>query len=147
MVLPPRPREEVPKPKTPSSEASGRRARVFVVEDERLLLDVVRDALVEVAGYEVEHANRASGTPERVARFRPDLVLMDLVLPDATGVVLLEAIRAVEGAHRVPAIGFTGAYPSVEDARAAHPQFDDFLIKPVGIDRLLETVERWLPAR
>ena len=74
---------------------------------------------------------------------RPDLLLLDMRLPDGHGTTLLPQLRAMPGLQQVPAVAV-----SAEDLRAPHLHgFDDQWPKPLNMRRVLDQLDRWLPER
>ena len=110
--------------------------RVLVVDDDPSMLHYVRDALTR-AGY----AARVTGDPANLSRIlaaeRPDLVLLDLVLPDADGIELMETIPELA---RLPVV-FISAYGRDETvARALAAGADDYIVKPFSPTELTARV-------
>lgn len=107
-------------------------ARVVLVEDDIEIRRLVADALAE-NGHDVESADSAMQGLELAVKGHPDLVLLDLGLPDLDGTELLRMIRAVS---RVPVIvvtarGADSVVVSTLDAGA-----DDYLVKPFSVSQL-----------
>lgn len=106
-------------------------ARIVVVEDNpdnmKLFL-----ALLRRHGHEVEALSRGSGLPELVRRVQPELVLLDIQLPDRDGYALLADLRAEFGPGlRVVALT---AYAMASDReRALAAGFDGFITKPIDV--------------
>lgn len=73
----------------------------------------------------------------------PALLLLDINLPDGDGVALLERLRAMDHLRRVPAIAVT-AEPRFDAARTG---FEEAWRKPIHLQRTLERLDHWLPAR
>jgi len=78
--------------------------RIFVVEDDPLLREAVNLILTQ-AGYAVSTTAVGTGAAALVTRFRPHLVLLDILLPDVSGLDVLRAIRA--SGHRAPIVMMT----------------------------------------
>lgn len=107
-------------------------ARIVLVEDDIEIRRLVADALAE-NGHDVESADSAMQGLELAVKGHPDLVLLDLGLPDLDGTELLRMIRAVS---RVPVIvvtarGADSVVVSTLDAGA-----DDYLVKPFSVSQL-----------
>jgi two-component system KDP operon response regulator KdpE len=110
-------------------------ARVLVVDDDPAILRVVRRSL-EAAGYDVETMDRGNGVSDRAAAFGPDVILLDLVLPDADGIDLCRQLRARKGSIIVlSAIGDNRKKVEALDEGA-----DDYLTKPFSVDELLARI-------
>ena len=135
-----------PLPAPLTSPAPGARApvRVLLVEDETLFATAVRKRL-EKAGMRCEVVATLGEARARIASALPDLVLLDLRLPDGSGMQLLEQLA--READAAPAIIVLTAYAEVEDAVKAMKQgAADYLKKPIDLDELLLAIERVLEA-
>jgi DNA-binding NtrC family response regulator len=117
------------------------RPAILVIDDDDLTIDFVRTALdgrpVEVLG-----ATDAASGLAAVRRLRPGLILLDLVLPDADGMDLLEKIREDDPESLV--LIMTGHYSTESAVKAIQAGADDYLNKPVSPQTLRERVDRWL---
>jgi two-component system, NtrC family, response regulator AtoC len=123
----------------PAIPAGGRsqKLRVLLVEDEELFARAVARRL-EKAGYQCELAQSVADGRALVRQFSPDLVLLDMRLPDGNGLELLGELT-VSG---IPVIVMT-AHGDVSDAVNAMKQgATDYLKKPVDLDELLLTIEK-----
>ena len=120
--------------------------RVLLVEDNDLNLDMLSRRLRR-RGYEVMAATSAGGLVERVRRERPDLVLMDLGLPDVDGFAATEALRAEADLKQLPIVALSAHALASDRDRALAAGCDDFATKPVELDRLVEQMQRLLQER
>jgi DNA-binding NtrC family response regulator len=112
--------------------------RVMVVDDEAAMREVLEARLTRW-GYEVQTADCAKAAAEVVARFDPDVVVSDLILPDATGLDVLEAVRAVGRPRTVLLIT---AYGTIDTAvKAIKAGATDFLTKPLDYPALRAKLE------
>lgn len=112
-----------------------RGARVLVVDDDPAILRVVRRAL-EAAGYDVAALDRGAGVMDRVASFSPDVILLDLVLPDEDGIKLAAKLRRGSASIIVlSAVGDDRKKVEALDAGA-----DDYLTKPFSMEELLARI-------
>jgi DNA-binding NtrC family response regulator len=112
-------------------------ARVLVVEDEPRVAAVLRDALTDL-GYAVTVAVNGAEALGFVPVDRPDVVLLDLAMPDMSGEIVLERLRQAD--PHLPVIVVTGNI-DVEVARStlAHGAFD-YVVKPFDVERLAHIV-------
>lgn len=117
--------------------------RVMVVEDNAVTRKLVRFTL-EADGIEVQEVARAGDAPALASSFHPDLVLLDLVLPDGSGFEILQTLRDLLGSA-VPILAFTGLLPADDEGRLASAGFDDVVSKPVEPSRLREVLRTYLP--
>ncbi len=122
--------------------------RILLIEDEpqHILLVKIR---LEIRGYEVEAAQTGTAGLDAAARLKPDLVLLDLVLPDMDPGDLIRNLRAMPASRRTPIIAFTGL-----DAFELHrgrlgAEIAEFVPKPYETSELLAKIAALIgePAR
>jgi len=119
--------------------ASARVATLIVIEDEALLGRQIARALTS-AGHDVRVEVTGAAGIAAVEASAPDLVLVDLRLPDQSGLEVLERLRALDA--QLPVVLMT-AYGSVADAvEAMRRGAADYLQKPLDLDELRLLVER-----
>ena len=116
---------------------------ILVVEDNPITRKLVRVTL-SAEGYTVLEAPDGGTARELLHAGTPDLVLLDLVLPDTSGFHLLREIRALPDGADIPVLAFTGFLPRDEEARAAAAGFTEFLVKPVEPSRLVRTIRAYV---
>src|SRR5579871_2022036 len=107
--------------------------RVLVVDDEPQILRALRINL-RVRGYDVRVAATAADALEQAGRHPPDLVILDLGLPDLDGVEVIEGLR---GWTKAPIIVLSGRADSVDKVEALDAGADDYVTKPFGVEELL----------
>ncbi|MFG3049331.1 response regulator [Kitasatospora sp. NPDC048239] len=107
--------------------------RVLVVDDEP---QIVRALVINLKArkYEVDAAHDGAAALELAAARHPDVVVLDLGLPDMDGV---EVIRGLRGWTRVPIIVLSARHASDEKVEALDAGADDYVTKPFGMDELL----------
>ena len=115
--------------------------RILVVEDEEDLALGIR-ANLEVEGYEVVVAHTGATALRAAASERPDLVLLDLMLPDTDGYQVLRALR--EQGVETPVLILTARGEEVDKVRGFRAGADDYLTKPFGVMELLVRIEALL---
>jgi two-component system KDP operon response regulator KdpE len=107
--------------------------RVLVVDDEPQILRALSINL-RARGYEPLTASTGAEALDVAARGRPELVILDLGLPDIDGV---EVIRGLRGWSRAPIVVLSGRTDSADKVEALDAGADDYLTKPFGVDELL----------
>jgi two-component system KDP operon response regulator KdpE len=107
--------------------------RVLVVDDEPQILRALRINL-RVREYEVHLASTGAEALEMAGRFPPDLVILDLGLPDLDGV---EVIQGLRGWTKAPIIVLSGRADSTDKVEALDAGADDYITKPFGVEELL----------
>jgi CheY-like chemotaxis protein len=116
--------------------------RVLVVEDDERLRAIVCRQLGE-HGMEGRGAATGEEGVEEVARWRPDVVVMDLKMPGMGGLAATRAIRRLSGGHPLPpVIVLTAVQEREAIEQAALAGADDYLIKPFRVEALLEKIRR-----
>jgi two-component system KDP operon response regulator KdpE len=107
--------------------------RVLVVDDEPQILRALRINL-RVRSYDVDIAATGSAALEAAAKHPPDLVILDLGLPDLDGVEVIEGLR---GWTQAPIIVLSGRADSTDKVDALDAGADDYVTKPFGMEELL----------
>jgi two-component system KDP operon response regulator KdpE len=107
--------------------------RVLVVDDEPQILRALRINL-RVREYQVDVAATGTEALEMAARHPPDLVILDLGLPDLDGVEVIEGLR---GWTKAPIIVLSGRADSTDKVEALDAGADDYITKPFGVEELL----------
>ena len=107
--------------------------RVLVVDDERQILRAL-DTSLRAAGYEVDTADTAAGALAAAAMRPPEAMILDLVLPDGSGIEVCREFRTWSSA---PVIVLSAVGEEQEKVAALDAGADDYVTKPVGIDELL----------
>jgi two-component system, OmpR family, KDP operon response regulator KdpE len=111
-------------------------ARVLVVDDEPAILRAVQTNL-SGHGFRVDTAGTGQEAMEATSRVRPDLVLLDLGLPDMDG---LDVIRAIRSRMPTPIVVLSARGAEHEKVAALDLGADDYLTKPFGVNELLARI-------
>lgn len=118
-------------------------ARILLVEDNELNRDMLSRRLVR-RGYEVEIAVDGKEGLRMAGAVAPDLILLDLSLPEMDGWEVLRNLKQDPQMKKIPVVALT-AHALVSDRnRALEAGFDEYDIKPVEMPRLLKKVETLL---
>jgi two-component system cell cycle response regulator DivK len=120
--------------------------RVLVVEDNERNMKLFRDVLV-AAGYRTLEAFTGGRAVELSLEQAPDLVLMDVRLPDIDGVEALSRLRADARTAAIPVLALTAQAMQGDRERFLAAGFDGYLAKPVDVLELLGTVRRHCDGR
>ncbi|TFY96457.1 response regulator [Ramlibacter rhizophilus] len=119
--------------------------RILLVEDNELNRDMLSRRL-ERRGFQVSIAVNGLEALERVAQERPELVLMDMSLPDMDGWEATRRLKVSPTTRAIPVIALTAHAMAGDRERALEAGCDDFDTKPVDLDRLLRKMQALLPA-
>lgn len=134
------PRTAVASPRAGSGDEAGPGAapaplRILVVDDNQDAADTLAE-LLQMLGNEVAMARDGASAIDRVAQFAPDVVLLDIGLPDINGYEVARRIRRLEGIRRPQLIALTGWGQPQDKHLAAQAGFDQHWTKPVDLARL-----------
>ena len=117
-------------------------ARVLVVDDDELLQELVKIAL-EGEGYAVLQAFDGAGMKQVLASVKPDLIVLDVLLPDADGRDLLAKLKKDPKTSGIPVLLWTGRYPDSDREIALDLGAEEFFEKGPA-DELVTKIERIL---
>lgn len=109
---------------------------VLVVEDEPAIVELVKYSLRE-AGWDIRTADTAGGAWDSIARGKPDLVLLDWMLPDQSGLRLLSRLRADRDFQEIPVIMLTAKSMEEDKIAGLNTGADDYVTKPFSPRELL----------
>ena len=129
------------------STGEGTGASILVVEDDDQIAELMRDFL-EAEGFRVRHAASGRETSEQLARGRPDLVLLDVMLPDESG---FEICRRVRRDSTVPVLFLSARDSDADKIRGLGLGGDDYIVKSATpaevVARVKAVLRRTSPAR
>jgi CheY-like chemotaxis protein len=116
---------------------------VLLVEDDRLNAELAGD-LLEIDGHDVTHAPDAAGLRAHLGDTPPDVVLMDLLLPDGNGVDLMADLRRLPAYATVPIVAVTAQALTGDTERLLAAGFDGVLHKPIDTRTFVVAVEAFV---
>jgi two-component system response regulator VicR len=118
--------------------------RVVCIEDEPEMIELVQ-LILGKKGFNVIGANGGIEGLEIVRREKPDLILLDLMMPDMDGWEVYQQIKANPELRRIPVIVVTAKAQSIDKVLGLHiAKVDDYITKPFGPQELMESVEKIL---
>jgi CheY-like chemotaxis protein len=115
--------------------------KILLADDEPDVLEVSRIALESVGGYEVVACSSGEELLARLADFEPDLVIIDVVMPDMAGLEVLKALRQVNGYADTPVVFLTGVIHGGELAALRDSGAVDVIRKPFNPMTLAERLK------
>jgi len=125
------------------SEEALRKIRIVCIEDDQDMIDLIR-LIVTRRGYElVGWATGGREGIEVIRREKPDLVLLDLMMPDIDGWEVYQQMKADPALRHIPVIVVTARAHNVDRVLGLHiARVDDYLTKPFGPSDLIASIER-----
>ena len=115
--------------------------RVLVVEDD-LLNRMFLCAVLEGGGFLADAVSDGAHVIETARRLRPDVITMDINLPQVSGLELIKQLRADADLKEIPIFAVTAYVGKGEESRIRKAGADDFQAKPISMKALLDTVNR-----
>lgn len=125
------------------SAERGRRHRVLVVEDEDNIA-IALDYLMTREGYEHDRIANGAEAMERIRSTHPDLVLLDVMLPEVSGYEICQGVRLDPGLSDVKILMMTARGSAIERRKGLALGADGFISKPFELRELREEVRRLL---
>lgn len=125
---------------------AANRARILIVEDNERNLKLVRD-LLQVNGYDTLEARNAEDGVSLAGEHLPDLILMDIRLPDADGITALGHLRADGRTASIGVVALTAYAMDDDRQRLLQAGFDAYIEKPIDVKRFPEQVRELLRLR
>lgn len=112
---------------------------ILVIEDNHAILDVIT-LILQSEAYRVSGLSKSANFMDHIDEFNPDLLILDIMLPDADGRVLLQELRLNERTRHIPVLMISARYTK-ENLQNVEFKPDAFVAKPFDIDDLLDRIE------
>jgi len=131
----------IPRPET--SGKPPRRQKVLIVEDNELNMKLFNDLLM-AHGYDTLQTKDGNEALALARRHRPDLILMDIQLPEISGLEVTKMIKEDKELKLIPVIAVTAFAMKGDKEKMRDGGCEDYIAKPISIASFLQTVERFL---
>ena len=115
-------------------------ANIYIVEDDSNIREIETFALKN-SGYIVEGFENGKDFFRRIADKKPDLVILDIMLPDIDGMEILSRLKSVPDTKRIPIIMVTAKTTEIDKVKGLDTGADDYVTKPFGIMELISRVK------
>jgi two-component system response regulator VicR len=117
---------------------------ILCIEDEQEMIDLIR-LILNRRGFEIRGANSGKEGLEIIRNDHPDLVLLDLMMPEMDGWEVYQQMKADETTRNIPVIIVTARAQSIEKVLGLHiAKVDDYIVKPFSPQELLASVDKVL---
>jgi len=114
--------------------------KILIVDDERDIVRTFQDRL-EMDGYPIIIAENGKEGLEKVIKEKPDIILLDVIMPDMDGFEMLEALRKYPEGEECSVIMLTVRSQKEDVARAEACGVEGYLVKPFDLDEMLKKIE------
>jgi two-component system cell cycle response regulator DivK len=118
-------------------------AHIVVADDDPDILNIVSMSL-EAMGHQVERANNGREAVALVRDTNPDLVLMDLMMPEMNGYEATAELKADDATKHIPVLALTAKAMRGDEERGRQAGVDAYITKPFRISQVLEVVDTFL---
>jgi len=120
---------------------------VVCIEDEPEMIDLIK-LILGRKGFELAGAMGGREGLELIRRIKPDLVLLDLMMPDMDGWEVYQQLKSDDELKHIPVIIVTAKAQSIDKVLGLHiAKVDDYVTKPFGPQELLQSIEKVLSTR
>ncbi|MFC0243402.1 response regulator [Rhodopseudomonas telluris] len=116
---------------------------VLIVEDNELNMKLFRD-LLEAHGYQTAGTSNGYEALELVRKLRPDLILMDIQLPQVSGLDVTRWIKDDPDLRHIPVVAVTAFAMKGDEERIREGGCEAYLSKPISVGKFIETVRRFI---
>jgi two-component system, cell cycle response regulator DivK len=120
-------------------------AKVLVVEDNELNMKLFHD-LLEAHGIATIQTRNGKDVMEIARRERPDLILMDIQLPEVSGLDVTKWLKADADLKSIPVIAVTAFAMKGDEQKIREGGCEDYISKPISVTKFMETISKYLPA-
>jgi DNA-binding response OmpR family regulator len=124
----------------PTDALESGRKKLLIVDDDQDLVDLMRDGFERDGRFEIRTANNGFDAGMQVKEFRPDLVVLDVMLPDINGREVCQRVRSDRTMDTVKILCISGMVEADKIADLRSAGANDFMQKPFSIDQLIERV-------
>jgi two-component system response regulator VicR len=117
---------------------------ILCIEDEQEMIDLI-NLILSSRGFEIRGATGGKDGLEIIRKEHPDLVLLDLMMPEMDGWEVYQQMKADEATRNIPVIVVTARAQSIEKVLGLHiAKVDDYIVKPFSPQELLNSVDKVL---
>jgi two-component system, OmpR family, response regulator VicR len=127
-----------------TEQSAGDRKKICIIEDEPAMIELV-SLILKNRGFEVVGAVGGQEGLELISKTKPDLVLLDLMMPDMSGWDVYQHMKADDGMKGIPVIVVTAKAQSIDKVLGLHiAKVQDYITKPFSPNELVESVKKVL---
>lgn len=123
--------------------ASAGQPTVLIVEDNELNMKLFRD-LIEASGYTTIQTRNGMEALDLARKHRPDLILMDIQLPEVSGLEVTKWLKEDDELHVIPVIAVTAFAMKGDEERIRQGGCEAYVSKPISVPKFIETIKTYL---
>lgn len=124
-------------------KGQGMAGTILIVEDNELNMKLFRD-LLEAHGFNTLQAKNGSEALELIREHRPDLVIMDMQLPEVSGLEVTKQIKSDDDIKSIPVIAVTAFAMKGDEEKFRAGGCEAYVAKPISVARFVDTVKRFV---
>jgi two-component system cell cycle response regulator DivK len=132
--------------KTPAHQQNANRNRILVVEDNQLSSKLLKQ-LLTAHGYEVLESPEGLQALDLARDEQPDLILMDIRLPDISGLEVTRLLKQDDRTKTIPIVAVTALASPDDEKKGLESGCDAYIPKPITLGNFLRTIESFLKIR
>ncbi|MBL8629425.1 MAG: response regulator [Rhodospirillaceae bacterium] len=119
---------------------------VLIVEDNELNMKLFND-LLQAHGYNTLQTRDGRDVLSMTRKHRPDLILMDIQLPEISGLEIAKMLKADDDLNTIPVVAVTAFAMKGDEQKIRNGGCDGYIAKPISVNNFLQTVSKFLEAR
>ncbi len=124
----------------------GMSKTVLIVEDNELNMKLFND-LLQAHGYNTLQTRDGREVLSMTRKHRPDLILMDIQLPEISGLEIAKMLKADDDLNAIPVVAVTAFAMKGDEQKIRNGGCDGYIAKPISVNNFLQTVSKFLEAR
>ena len=117
--------------------------KILIVEDNELNLKLFRD-LLEAHSFQTVQTRDGNAVVAMVSAERPDLILMDIQLPEISGLELIQQLKRNSKLKKIPIIAVTAYAMREDEEKIMASGCESYIAKPIAIDNFIETINKFV---
>ncbi len=116
---------------------------ILIVEDNDLNMKLFND-LLQANGYNTVQTKNGKDALQLIRDHHPDLILMDIQLPEISGLEVIKRLKSDDGLKSIPIIAVTAFAMKGDEEKIRNGGCEDYIAKPISVSNFLETVAKFL---
>jgi excisionase family DNA binding protein len=131
----------------PTYALEGSKRKILIVDDDADLVELITYALERDGRFEVRKAYNGFDASMMVKEYHPDLILLDVILPDINGKEVCQQVRSDKSMDDIRIVGMSGMIEDGKGREIKAAGANDFIPKPFDLEYLVKRICRWLAAK